>query len=108
MVKLSRNEEFILLSIWNLKDNAYGVTIRRDVMEATSRVLHFGSLYNTLEMLIRKGLVTCWESRPDSKRGGRRKKLYYPTPLGKKALKQARDVYRSVWGRVANLEFERE
>lgn len=108
MVKLSRNEEFILLSIWKLKDNAYGVTIRRNFMEATNRALHFGSLYNTLELLFRKGLVTCWESPPDSKRGGRRKKLYYLTPEGKKALKEAQAVYRSVWETVPNLESEAE
>ena len=108
MIELSRNEEFILLSIWKLKDNAYGVTIRREFMEATNQTLHFGSLYNTLELLMRKGLVTCWESPPDSKRGGRRKKLYYLTPEGKKALKEAQVVYRSVWETIPNLEFEGE
>jgi len=105
---LSRNEEFILLSIWKLKDNAYGVTIRRDVMESTNKTLHFGSLYNTLELLIRKRLVTSWESPPDSRRGGRRKKLYYLTPLGKKALKEAQAVYRSVWETISDTEFEAE
>ena len=53
MIKLSKNEEFILLSVWKLKDNAYGVTIRRDFMKATNQTLHFGSLYNTLELLMR-------------------------------------------------------
>lgn len=62
MSNLSRNEEFILLSIWKLKDNAYGVTIRRDFMATINQTLHFGSLYNTLELLIRKGLVTSWEN----------------------------------------------
>jgi PadR family transcriptional regulator PadR len=108
MTKLSRNEEFILLSIWKLKDNAYGVTIRRDFMESTNKTLHFGSLYNTLELLIRKGLVISWESPPDSRRGGRRKKLYYLTPEGKKALKEAQAVYRSVWETVSDSEFEAE
>jgi DNA-binding PadR family transcriptional regulator len=108
MVKLSRNEEFILLSIWKLKDNAYGVTIRQDFIKATNRTLHYGSLYNTLELLIRKGLVTCWESPPNAIRGGRRKKLYYLTNKGKKALKDAQIVYRSVWQKVPDLEFERE
>ena len=108
MAKLSKNEEFILLSIWKLKDNAYGVTIRRDFMEAANQTLHFGSLYNTLELLMRKGLVTAWESPPDSRRGGRRKKLYYLTPEGKKALKEAQVVYRSVWQKVPDLEFEGE
>ena len=108
MIKLTKNEEFILLSIWKLKDNAYGVTIRKDYMEATNQTLHYGSLYNTLELLIRKGLVTSWQSPPDSRRGGRRKKLYYLTPEGKKALKKAQVVYRSVWETVPNLEFERD
>ncbi len=108
MAKLSKNEEFILLSIFKLKDNAYGVTIRRDFMEATNQTLHFGSLYNTLELLMSKSLVTCWESPPGSKRGGRRKKLYYLTPEGKKALKEAQVVYRSVWKKVPDLEFEEE
>jgi PadR family transcriptional regulator PadR len=108
MIKLSKNEEFILLSIWKLKDNAYGVTIRRDFMQATNQTLHFGSLYNTLELLIRKGLLTSWESPPDSRRGGRRKKLYYLTPEGKKALKEAQVVYRSVWQKVTDLGFEGE
>jgi hypothetical protein len=39
MTKLSRNEEFILLSIWKLKDNAYGVTIRRDFMEDANMIV---------------------------------------------------------------------
>jgi DNA-binding PadR family transcriptional regulator len=108
MGTLSRNEEFILLSIWRLKDNAYGVTIRRDVMEATNRTLHFGSLYNTLELLTRKGLVTCWDSPPDPKKGGRRKKLYYLTPEGKKALEEAQALYRSVWEKVPDLNFQGE
>jgi len=46
--------------------------------------------------------------RDSSRRGGRRKKLYYLTPEGKKALKEAQVVYRSVWEAVSDLEFEGE
>jgi PadR family transcriptional regulator PadR len=108
MAQLSRNEEMILLSIWKLKDDAYGVTIRKSFMEMTRQTLHYGSLYNTLELLTRKGLVTCRESRPESRKGGRRKKLYYLTPDGKKALKEAQSVYRSAWGTLSSLEFKRK
>ncbi len=108
MARLSRNEEIILLSIWKLDDNAYGVTIRKSFMEMTRQILHYGSLYNTLELLTRKGFVTCRESRPESRKGGRRKKLYYLTPTGRKALKEAQSVYRSVWGTVSDLEFKRK
>ena len=108
MIKLSRNEEFILLSIWRLEDNAYGVTIRREFMRSTNRTLHYGSLYNTLELLIRKGLVTCWESSPDARRGGRRKKLYFLTNNGKRTLKEAQAIYRAVWQKVPDLILEEE
>ena len=108
MPKLSRNEELILLSIWKLKDNAYGVTIRKSFMEMNSHALHYGSLYNTLELLARKRLVSCQESRPESKRGGRRKKLYYLTQEGKRALKEAQSVYRTAWEAVSDLEFGRK
>jgi DNA-binding PadR family transcriptional regulator len=108
MALLSRNEEMILLSIWKLKDDAYGVTIRKSFMVITRQTLHYGSLYNTLERLTRKGFVTCRESQPESRKGGRRKKLYYLTPDGKKALKKAQSVYRSAWGAVSDLEFKRK
>jgi DNA-binding PadR family transcriptional regulator len=105
MALFSRNEELILLSIWKLKDNAYGVTIRQQFMEITRQKLHYGSLYNTLERLIRKGLVTSRESRPESKKGGRRKKLYHLTPEGKKVLKEAQTLYRSAWKNIPDYIF---
>ena len=66
MVDLTRNEELILLSIWRLSDNAYGVAIRKNVMEITKKTLHYGSLYNTLDMLAKKGYVVTKTSDPVS------------------------------------------
>jgi hypothetical protein len=43
MYELTRNEELILLSIWKLKDNAYGVTIRDDFKTVTGKALNYGS-----------------------------------------------------------------
>ena len=38
MYELTKNEELILLSIWKLKDNAYGVTIREHFKKITGKV----------------------------------------------------------------------
>lgn len=73
MIHLTRNEELILLSIWKLKDNAYGVTIRRSLKEVTGKALNFGSLYNTLYRLAQRDFVTSEESQPLSRQGGRQK-----------------------------------
>ena len=106
MQDLSRNEEVILLSIWRLKENAYGVTIRRNVMEVTKRKLHYGSLYNTSDSLIRKGLVVNKESQPISVKGGRRKKLYYLTNRGKDALQSLRQFQNAAWDGIPKFAFK--
>ena len=97
----------ILLAVWRLKDNAYGVTIRRSVMEMTRKKLHYGSLYNTLDLLIRKGLVTVNESSPESVRGGRRKKLYFLSRNGLQALKSAQEMYQSMWDDIPEFAFNK-
>jgi len=108
MVELTRNEELILLSIWKLKDNAYGVTIRKNYLEITGKALNFGSMYNTLYLLVRRGFVVTNESEPQSVKGGRRKVLYYLTSEGKKALREAQQVQKLAWGDVPDVAFEED
>ena len=94
MIELTRNEEMILLSIWKLKDNAYGVTIRKNFKTITERTLNFGSLYNTLYRLTQRGFVTSEESKPLSRQGGRRKILYSLTKSGEEALIEAQKIQK--------------
>ena len=108
MYELTKNEELILLSIWKLKDNAYGVTIREHLKKITGKILNYGSLYNTLYLLVRRGLVESKESEPLSKQGGRRKVLYSLTREGEKALSDAQRIHRQAWGDVPNFAFEKK
>jgi len=103
MVELTRNEELILLSIWKLAGNAYGVSIRADFNAVTGKALNYGSLYNTLFRLAQRGFVTTSESVPLSRQGGRRKILYTLTTLGEKALAEAQKVNKLAWGKVPDL-----
>ncbi|MGD8535034.1 MAG: helix-turn-helix transcriptional regulator [Candidatus Aminicenantes bacterium] len=108
MYELTRNEELVLLSIWRLKDNAYGVTIRENFKQITGKTLNYGSLYNTLYLLVRRGLVESRESEPLSKQGGRRKVLYSLTREGEKALSNAQRVHKLAWGDVPDYAFEKK
>lgn len=108
MYELTKNEELILLSIWKLKDNAYGVTIREHFKKITGKILNYGSLYNTLYLLVRRGLVESRESEPLSKQGGRRKVLYSMTRDGKKALSNAQRIQKLAWGDVSDYAFEKK
>lgn len=69
-------EELVLLAILSQGDNAYGVTIRAALEEATNRSITIGSLYTTLSRLEEKGLVESWIGEPTAERGGRAKKHY--------------------------------
>lgn len=105
MIELTRNEEWIMLSIWKLEDNAYGVTIRQCFKRITGRSLNFGSMYNTLYRLVHRGLVSSRESEPLSKQGGRRRILYSLTSDGLKALSEAQNVHRLAWSDVPDYAF---
>ena len=108
MYELTKNEELILLCIWKLKDNAYGVTIKELFKNMSGKILNYGSLYNTLYLLVRKEYVTSDESKPLSVKGGRRKILYSLTSEGKKALQKAQKIQKLAWGDVPDFAFDKK
>ena len=50
---LTKLEEFILLSVWRLGENAYGATIFKHICESTDKRLSLGGVYFPLERLTR-------------------------------------------------------
>ena len=48
MKEISKAEEMVLLAIWRLADNAYGVTIRRQIRNDTGKDYTYGTLYGLL------------------------------------------------------------
>lgn len=80
-------EELVLLAILSRGDNAYGVTIREALEEATNRSITIGSLYTTLSRLEEKGLVKSWVGEPTAERGGRSKRHYKVKGSGQSLLK---------------------
>ena len=58
MKRLTLNEQIFLIAIWLLKDEAYGVKIRKKITELTGSSILFGTLYNTLDYLVKKGYVS--------------------------------------------------
>jgi DNA-binding PadR family transcriptional regulator len=97
MKKLTKHEEFVLLSICKLKENAYGVPIRKHISDLTGKSINYGSLCNTLYGLVKKGFIESRRSEPLAQKGGRRKVIYSLTHEGEKALKEAFEVYQQAW-----------
>ena len=44
---LTKSEEILLLAIWRLKKNAYGVSIRKSVGEVTGKIMSFARASRT-------------------------------------------------------------
>lgn len=94
---LTLHEQILLLSIWRLHDDAYGVAIRQNIMDVTNRILHYGTLYNSLDKLVKKGHVMTKMGEPTPERGGRSKIYYELTREGLAALQKARELQMSMW-----------
>jgi PadR family transcriptional regulator PadR len=89
---LGEFEELVLLAILRLRDNAYGMTIRQTVEEATGRSISIGAIYTTLERLEQKGFVSSRQGEPTPERGGRAKRYFKIEGTGMQALNEAQRV----------------
>ena len=70
MILLSRSEEIVLLAIWKLKNNAYGVTIREQVSQNTGHEWSFGAIYKPLKKLLHRDFVEKRAANPVPNEGG--------------------------------------
>jgi len=103
---LSRSEEIVLLAVWKLAENAYGVTIRDRVSRDTGKEWSFGAVYKPLKQLLHKGFVEKSSSEPGAERGGRSKYMYTLTPAGRTALREVRKIHKALWTEDCELAFK--
>lgn len=94
---LGEFEQLVLLAILHHDEEAYGVTIRREIERRTRRTVAVGALYTALDRLEAKGLVTSTMSLPTPERGGRSKRFFTVTSAGEKALVRSRETMARMW-----------
>ena len=89
--RLGSLEELVLLALLRLRDNAYGVTIRRELAERTGKDISIGAVYTTLERLESKGFVSSRVGEATPQRGGRAKRYFRIEASGAEALTASRN-----------------
>ena len=104
MRMLSRSEEMILLAVWKLKEEAYCVPIQDYLKEATGKTWSFSSIYNPLDRLEKSGLLDSRTTDPIKERGGRSKRVYRLTRLGREALREMRTIQDFLWEAAPELK----
>ena len=83
---LGEFEHIVLLAVLRLNDQAYGVTVRREIEARTKREVSIGAIYATLDRLEAKGYVQSRAGDPTPERGGRSKRFFRVTAQGVSAI----------------------
>jgi PadR family transcriptional regulator, regulatory protein PadR len=95
--RLGEFEELLLLAMTALRDGTYGVPVQQYVERETGRNVSMGAVYAALDRLERKGLVRSAMGQATPERGGKRKRLFSVTPLGRRTLQDVRKVRDRIW-----------
>ena len=102
---LGEFEQLVLLAILRLDEDAYGMTVRRELEDTAGRKVTLGAVYGTLDRLEKKGLVRSWHTDPDPVRGGHPRRYFDVSPEGRLALGRRQSMMRRMWAGV-ELEVE--
>lgn len=105
MSELTRFEEQIMLSVWKLNHNAYGLTIYNHIRELTKRDLAIGGIYFPLERLVNKKYLEAYQGEPTAVRGGQSKRYYRLTKSGLAELLRALDLQQAFWKDLPDLDY---
>ena len=84
-------EQLVLMALIRLGENAYGMTVRRELAAGTGRDVSLGAVYSTLDRLERKGWVSSRSvAAGDSvERGGRARRFFRVEAAGEAAVQRA-------------------
>lgn len=107
MKLLTRGEEVVLLAVWRLRDDAYGVPIREQLIEVTDQNWSLSSVYDALDRLEKKRYLESTLSEPLASRGGRSKRIYKHTKDGLKAMIEIKNVNERIWDGIEKPAIEK-
>lgn len=95
--RLGEFEEVILLLTGILGETAYAFKIAEEFESQTGRSVSIGAVHSTLTRLEEKGFLKSAMGNATAERGGRRKRIFTITALGKRTLKESRDFKQALW-----------
>ncbi|MFO7258469.1 MAG: helix-turn-helix transcriptional regulator [Bacteroidota bacterium] len=101
--KLGEFEEFVLLTVAVLQEEAYGVEIKRELERRLKQRLSVGSVQSALKRLEEKGFLKSHLGEATQKRGGKRKRIYTITKYAEKVLAELKEIRAGLWESIPQL-----
>jgi len=96
-------EIMILLAILRVGDDAYGVTIAREIETTAGRAVQLPAVYTALDRLEQQGLVRSRPGEATPQRGGRAKKHFTLTRAGLGSVHDTRAALTALWSELPQL-----
>jgi len=100
---LGEFEELILLTVGVLNDNAYGLSVKNEVSQQADRKVTLSAVHAALSRLEEKGFLESELGEASSERGGKRKRLFKMTNLGREAIKATRSLRDQLWEQIPGV-----
>ena len=97
ITELGALEELVLIICVILREDAYAVTIVKELESHSGSTMSISSIHTTLYRLENKGFLTSKMGGATSERGGRQKRLFECTQQGMHALQRAKELRESLW-----------
>jgi DNA-binding PadR family transcriptional regulator len=94
---LGELEQVVLLAILRLDDEAFALSVVRELDRQAGRRVSRGALYTTIERLADKGLVDWDVEDATPARGGHARRRFRVTSSGVGALRLSRDTLHRLW-----------
>lgn len=93
-------EEIVMLTVAILSGEAYGVAIIEEMESRLKRTVSIGSLQTVLRRLEEKGYLSSEFGEATKMRGGKRKRYYQVTSVGKKIIKETKEQRLGLWNAI--------
>ncbi len=105
-LQLGEFEEVVLLLVAVHHNDAYGLSIANSIEEKLSRSVTLSSVHTALYRLEEKGFLESEVGGATRERGGRSKRIFKITSLGKQALESSRASRNMLWDMIPKISFE--
>jgi DNA-binding PadR family transcriptional regulator len=102
---LGEFEELVLLMVAALHGEAYGVAILENLELRLQKKLNISAVHVALKRLEEKGFLKSKFGGISAERGGRRKKFYVVTALGKRMLDETYALRVSLYMEIPKISF---
>ena len=104
--QLGEFEEVVMLTVGILYDNAYGISIKKEIELRLDRKVSVGALQSALKRLEDKSYLKSHDGDATRERAGRPKRFYKLTALGKEAMEYTKETRNALWNAIPGIALD--